>query len=535
MQFEDLLTRLDDQALQDLLGQDAMRLIMLLDPEKRSPAMLRNLIVDLNTLAGLLLSRKARSSILGFLKPDEAERLQMILDGRVSGDPYIALTNLRVARGSPREKALFNYFEMTAPSIEMREDIPSWDDQGVSYGLFPHQRRAVADLRLQLSNNPKRVVLHMPTGSGKTRTCMHFISEHLARNEPTLVVWLAYSGELCEQATTEFSTAWKSLGNRSVRIHRFWGDHELNSEKITDGILVAGLAKVYSSVKSGISTIGSIGTRSSLVVIDEAHQAVAETYRLVLDALVIPYENTSLIGLTATPGRTWADIDEDERLATFFARKKVTLAVVGYDNPVRFLVDEGYLAEATFRPLMYESGLELTSQDLALVRQALDIPDSILQKLAQDEMRNIRIILEIEEICQRHDRILLFATTVGHSDLIAAILRARGVNAASVTGKTSEYDRKRAIDEFRSTGAEPMVLANYGVLTTGFDAPKTSAAVIARPTKSLVLYSQMSGRAMRGPKAGGNKESEIITVVDRDLPGFHDFADAFYNWEDVWE
>ena len=60
------------------------------------------------------------------------------------------------------------------------------------------------------------------------------------------------------------------------------------------------------------------------------------------------------------------------------------------------------------------------------------------------------------------------------------------------------------------------------------------AAVIARPTKSLVLFSQMVGRATRGEKAGGNKRAEVATVVDTRLPGFCNVADAFDNWEDVW-
>ena len=77
-------------------------------------------------------------------------------------------------------------------------------------------------------------------------------------------------------------------------------------------------------------------------------------------------------------------------------------------------------------------------------------------------------------------------------------------------------------------------MCNYGVLTTGFDAPKTSAAIIARPTKSLVLYSQMIGRALRGPLVGGTEEAEICTVVDTSLKGFGNLGEAFANWEDVW-
>lgn len=58
-----------------------------------------------------------------------------------------------------------------------------------------------------------------------------------------------------------------------------------------------------------------------------------------------------------------------------------------------------------------------------------------------------------------------------------------------------------------------------------------------RPCKhsSLVLYSQMVGRAIRGTKAGGNKEARIITVVDKELGGFGSVAEAFNNWNDVWE
>ena len=79
-----------------------------------------------------------------------------------------------------------------------------------------------------------------------------------------------------------------------------------------------------------------------------------------------------------------------------------------------------------------------------------------------------------------------------------------------------------------------MVLCNYGVLTTGFDAPLTSAAIISRPTKSLVLYSQMVGRVIRGPRVGGTPEAEIWTVIDTNLPGFDSLTGAFTNWEDVW-
>jgi superfamily II DNA or RNA helicase len=124
---------------------------------------------------------------------------------------------------------------------------------------------------------------------------------------------------------------------------------------------------------------------------------------------------------------------------------------------------------------------------------------------------------------------------VSHAYLLAGILVARGHDAKTITGETPIARRERYIRQFKKDNPHRMVLCNYGVLTTGFDAPKTSAAVIARPTRSLVLYSQMVGRAIRGPRANGNHEAEIVTVVDTTLPGFGSVTDAFKNWEDVWD
>ena len=115
-----------------------------------------------------------------------------------------------------------------------------------------------------------------------------------------------------------------------------------------------------------------------------------------------------------------------------------------------------------------------------------------------------------------------------------SLLTAIGIKAFVVTGETPQGQREYAIRQYKSGASGPIVLCNFGVLTAGFDAPGTSAAIVSRPTKSLVLFSQMVGRATRGVKAGGNKECEIITVTDPNLPGFGDVAEAFVNWEDVW-
>ena len=127
----------------------------------------------------------------------------------------------------------------------------------------------------------------------------------------------------------------------------------------------------------------------------------------------------------------------------------------------------------------------------------------------------------------------MFACSVAHADLLADVLRIRGYDAASVTSATDADQRSRIISKFRD-GLHYQILTNFGVLTTGFDAPKTNVAFIARPTQSVVLYSQMVGRVARGPRAGGNDECTVFTVQD-DIPGFRSIAEGFGYWNDIWE
>ena len=534
MKLDNLLSRADDEALQQLLGGPALRLLMLLDPELVSPTRLRELIIELRSRAGLLLAAESRAILLDLLSPEQAKILITILHISDQNDIYQRLKTHSFRRTLDRE-VLFDFFELSLPQVEEYIQTPALEIGSCQYGLFQHQRRAATKIRKQLQRHPGRVLLHMPTGAGKTRTAMNVIAEHLRENEPTIVIWLAYSEELCEQAAFEFQTAWSYLGNREVNIYRFWGNRDIDPMNIHDGLVVASLSKTYNAAKKSIQFINVLGGRTSLVVIDEAHSAIAETYQLILEALIVHHPTTALLGLTATPGRTWAEIIIDEELANFFARRKVTLEVEGYKNPVDYLVDQQYLARVNYTPLFYDGGLNLSETDLQQIREQLDIPENILKLLAEDEKRNLKIIMAVEELARHHQRILVFATTVEHSNLLASVLRARGTNADSIIGSTPSFDRTRIIENFKGDTDEIRVICNYGVLTTGFDAPRTSAAVIARPTKSLVLYSQMVGRVIRGPKAGGNETAEVVTVVDHNLPGFGSVADAFNNWEDVWE
>ena len=531
--FSTILARADDEALAAFVGEAGARLLAAVGGGLMAPSKKREIALSLYGAAGLLATAAHRQRLLALLRPDEARALLRAVGESCGADPYPALARLRPRRGSWQEGAVFDFFGLEPPRAETPEEAPARTDCVPGYGLFGHQRQALREVEAVLEAPPHRALLHMPTGSGKTRTAMHLVARHLCRRERGLVVWLVYGEELCEQAAGEFERAWRHLGDRAVAVHRFWGHRELLLGDAPDGLVVASLPKLYSKAMERLSSLADLARAATLVVVDEAHQAIAPTYALVIDALTVG-TRLPLVGLSATPGRTWNDVDADEALSRFFARRKVTLRVEGWDNPVDFLTATGYLARARFEGLHHDGTLDLTPGEIKKIADDWDIPAAVLRRLAADEQRNAAIVHRLDGLLGRHRRVLVFAATVAHADLLATVLRARGAEAYSVSAATPPAARRHRLERYLGDGERPIALCNYGVLTTGFDAPRTSAALIARPTKSLVLYSQMVGRALRGPRAGGNSEAEIVTVLDRALPGFGSVAEAFINWEDVW-
>ncbi len=533
MKLSDLISRSDVETLQELLGKTTVNLINQLEQQEFSTTKLKQVLQDMYSQTDLITNKNTRLILFDLLNETEVKDLLHSLSQDIGNDVWRQLKKINITL---KNKTIFyDYFKITDYE-EGCIKLPNTEIVKAQYSLFDHQVKAsVETIKLLHTKDRSRAILHMPTGSGKTRTAMHIIANYLREKPKTTVIWLAYSEELCEQAVEEFIKSWQCLGNRNTNVYRFWGNNNINGiENIKDGFIVAGLSKMVSKAKNSIEFMQGLSKNTSLVVIDEAHQAVAPTYSAVLD-LLAPHHKIHLLGLTATPGRTWLDITEDEKLSNFFFKQKYSLSIDGFDSPVDYLVKQNYLAESKFEPLYYKFGADLTEADIEKIQNNIDIPKYILDRIAEDAQRNILIVQRIIELSKEAKRIIVFSSTVEHSKLLSSVLRYKGVNAKSVTGDTPQQDRNDIIDEFKKDSKEVMVICNYAILTTGFDAPKTSVAVIARPTTSLVLYSQIVGRAIRGVKAGGNKKAKIVTVVDKNLGGFGNVAEAFNNWDDVWE
>ena len=503
-----------------------------LDPEIASGKRLGELAANLVDPTTALRDSETRDRIIRMLPLPKARELGIRLGAEDGRRLYHELCSKAADKAAL--EILYSFLGVVRDPRAPANTSPNHMQVSAGYALFDHQRDAAARVMNALAVAPRKVILHMPTGSGKTRTAMHIIAAHLRQHEPTVVCWFAQNAELLDQASDEFERAWRSLGNRETGLVRFWGHRRPNVLEIRDGLIVAGLAKMSSLDARNPAELPRLADRVSLTIIDEAHQAIAPTYAATLTALYSKRPHNALLGLTATPGRSWSDIEEDLKLSSYFDGRKVTLKIEGYEDPVTFLIDQKYLARPEFHTLNSGAGLKLDDADIRKLSAAIDMPKGILDRLGTHAQRNLKILSAVEDLLSRHRRVIVFAPSVENARILTAILSLRGHEALVVTGDSDPSEREIAIRRFRSSANHSMVMVNYGVLTTGFDAPATSAAIIARPTRSLVLYSQMVGRATRGTRAGGNDEAEIVTVVDPQLPGFGSVADAFKNWEDVW-
>jgi len=402
------------------------------------------------------------------------------------------------------------------------------DIVGVSpiYSLYSYQNELSKKVLEDISLNPGgRMLIHLPTGAGKTRTALNTVCQHLRQNPDSLVIWITASNELCEQASDEFEKAWGALGSYKATCYNYFGKSSLGLGGIDKGILIASVKRLYNRMNDKNPILFNLLSKNcSLLIFDEAHQCIAPTYKKTVDAIKDLSRYTYMVGLTATPGRGgFESSEEDKKLAEYFDNRKITMRQPGYESPVQYLIDNGYLANPLFHKLKYT--IPFSDRDEI---DRLKEEDAIYRLSLIDD-RNSAILQKVEEEYSKGKYIIVFACNMQHSINLSYALNFRGIPSVSVTSSVDSNPdvRREKIDRYKS--GEVRVIVNYGILTTGFDAPKTNAAIIARPTQSLVLYSQMIGRAMRGEKSGGNKECDVYTVQD-EIKQFTNANYAFMNW-----
>jgi superfamily II DNA or RNA helicase len=438
--------------------------------------------------------------------------------------------------GSPRAQEFVDELGFPAEyaGFRHRRRDPALDVDGPIELKPLHEFQQLIGKRIQeflKKPKPERGLLSLPTGAGKTRVVVQAIVELMQNgNFRGSLVWIAQSDELCEQAVQSWAQIWRVFGPaQRLRISRLWGyTNNRVIEVDTPHVVVATYHSLVSRLRSPVY---AWLRQAACVVIDEAHGSIAPSYTEILESFGLTARTTerSLIGLTATPFRSASDPAETQWLVNRYGKQRFDHGVIPGDDPYPALQDMGVLARVDQR-VLEGSDLELSEVELAELIQFKQLPSSAESRLGESSPRNARLVESIKALPDDWP-VLLFATSVAHAHLMAALLSMDGVSAKPISSGTDAGARRHYIEEFRKGNIR--VLSNYNVLSTGFDAPALRALYITRPVYSPVLYQQMLGRGLRGPLNGGKDRCLVVNVQDN-IAQFGEQL-AFRHFEYLWK
>jgi DNA repair protein RadD len=505
---------------------------------KASPAKLVSIVT---TLVGgnLLASKPVRLALLKTLNADQLRILASKYTAKPFDKPFdnaIALSNLSYKVNSPFLAELIRITGIGGDYLPASDVIASTLEElfsdPISTSLFDHQERVVNRVMELLVDGLNRLLIQMPTGSGKTRAALNVLLrlDENYRNYSIgpRFIWVAPTEELLEQAIVSFKRLWSRTSENYTKIIRFYGSRNLDYRELGGACVFSTYQKLYSIMKDSTVSGDLVGSNwaTRILILDEAHRVVAPTFRLAIDQLMKLNPKTILLGLSATPGRTAGESQENIELAAFFDGN-IVQAFPG-ENEIEILRERGILSRLSRKEIAgsheHVHLQSVLSDDL--------ISSRTLLRLSRDTERNLKILEAVGGTIENGHRVLVFACTVDHARAMAAALQCKGIRAVCVDALTSSTSRRDAVNNFRNGLID--VLTNYSVFATGFDAPGTDCVTIARPTTSIVTYSQMIGRGLRGPAVGGVKECLLIDIRDN-FDDLESVDDVYSFFERYWK
>ena len=438
---------------------------------------------------------------------------------------------------------------------DTREAIETIETLGKFYELLDYQfiiRQKILTY-VNSNNDETKMLVRMPTGTGKTKTAMHTIINQFVfkQKKKGLVIWVAHTKELLDQAYDTFCNVWKHIGSEGVRTYKMWDKFDIEASDLSDGFLFIGIQKLTSIKKSNKQLFDELIKRSRVIVVDEAHRAGATETKKAINALMeFSGMGKSLIGLTATPGRT-GDVD-NELFKGMFDNKiididtsilnQLNMSKTEADNTIperdviKYFQDRGILSKLKRTPLSYGELTESEIQSLKIHMKSngyRDVSDDFLKVIAMNKKRNSVIVNKLIDLNNEHIPTIVFACSVEHGKMLSAALTMQGIKNGHVFGDMDPVERRTIISRFKDEQDDLNILINYEVLTTGFDATNIRCVFITRPTNSVVLYSQMLGRGLRGPQMGGNQYCELIDIEDN-LERYTNESQAFNYFSAYW-
>ncbi len=350
--------------------------------------------------------------------------------------------------------------------------------------------------------------MQMPTGTGKTHVLASIVEGFTGK-----VLIVAHRVELVEQIKSTVDLFLAQTGSQktqhaaSLQESEFINqtssiiNHKSNIRHHKSPIKV-------SSIQSISRRIDSLGFEPSLVVIDEAHHALAKTYRMLWEE----WPSAKFLGLTATPCR---------------------MNRAGFTDLFEVLVSSWSIAEFIRRGVL--SAFDYVSIHPNSVEQQLI---NSLQKRGADGDYQVK---EMDGVLNRQPSIerlyqslvgfadgkkgIVYAISIDHARRIAAYYNEQGIRTAAIDSQTPKEERRQLVEDFRQGRIQ--VLVNVDVFSEGFDCPDVEFVQMARPTLSLSKYLQQVGRGLR--KSAGKVSCMLIDNVG--LCRVFGLPVQAWNWE----
>jgi ATP-dependent helicase IRC3 len=345
----------------------------------------------------------------------------------------------------------------------------------------------------------------LPTGCGKT------VVAGTLRHQPTIQQWLdtfptgqrrimfiAHTDELIKQAAKKIKHYNPDL---NVQVEKAEQHADIDAD-----VVVASVATLAASNGRRMGKFDFDDFR--IVIIDEAHHAVAGSYQRVMqyfkflppddfmpqpDGLqleaalawqrdrlknwdAVAPRNRLLMGITATSRR-------GDKIGLELVFQKIV-----FQRNMLDMIKAGYLAN--MRALRINSNVNLDNVKVA----GQDLDQVQLGEAINTAERN-RLIVKSWLEHAKGKKTIAFTVNISQATSLAAEFQANGVRAEAVSGKTTDADRERILKDFEQRLID--VIVNCQILTEGFDDPEVECIIMARPTKSQLLYVQMAGRGVR--------------------------------------
>ena len=448
--LKETMRNFDEQFLKELL--EDLKDVLIEWSINRNMMTKNSLIEIILSNSGLNLFEKEDFRYKYFCSLDKISVLKTFLDRAgivVEVDDQIALAqrakDIPFQDNSSYRYLIYDYFGITEYKFKSSiKETPTDQVQrtgGKFFELFDYQYMIKQQVINDLENNDKhlyKILVHMPTGTGKTKTTMHIIAHYLnftSKGRGT-VIWIAHSDELLKQAYNTFVSVWSHLALFEINVYKGWVSFPT---EICDGILFTSIQALQKKINKPI--FDELQNKASLIIFDEVHKSGASKYKECIDKLMLK-ENEygkKFIGLTATPGRTtelsrhnvlfrndfehFVGIDVD-RINSISLTENEARNYQGSKDAIKYFQEHNYLSRIVSEPIKFELDKEIYDK---LKKEFLntkgDYSEKILKEIGLNKSRNIVIVEKLQELNRSNTPTIVFACSVQHAKMLSAFLR----------------------------------------------------------------------------------------------------------------